>query len=115
MKDRTPFVLGQEVDEIFGVEEARGVGTVIRSSDLRDDLGYLREAGDKYSRLIHHASALGRASAGRERAASPNGTLIQMRQELGTNDTAKYEKDSQAQRQACNADGHQSMLDRPTD
>ena len=37
-KTGPPLVLGLEVDEIFGVEEAGGIGSVVRAADLRNDL-----------------------------------------------------------------------------
>ena len=40
-----PLVVRLQVDEVFGVEEARGVGAVVRPSHLRDHLGDLGKLG----------------------------------------------------------------------
>ena len=50
-ENRTPFIFRLEVDEILGVEEAGGVGAVIRAADLGDDLGYL---GKRRQRIAAH-------------------------------------------------------------
>ncbi len=82
------WILGLEVDEIFGVEEARGIGSVVGPPDLRNHLGHFGKRRQNDAGLIHHARALGGAGAGRERGAGPDGAFIQMRQELGADGAA---------------------------
>ena len=43
VKDRPPLRLRLEIDEVFRVPESAGVGSVIGTSDLRDDLDHFRE------------------------------------------------------------------------
>ncbi len=42
-EDGTPLFLGLEIDEIFGVEEARGVGAVVGPAHLAGGHGDLGE------------------------------------------------------------------------
>ena len=40
MKCRAPLLLGLQIDEVFGIEKAGGVGPVIRPADLTGALGH---------------------------------------------------------------------------
>ncbi len=44
VEDGAPLFLGLEVDEVFGVEEAGGVGAVVGAAGLADDLGDFGES-----------------------------------------------------------------------
>ena len=61
-----PLAFGFEVDEVFGVEEAGGVGAVVGAAGLGDDLGDLGEAGEDDAGVVGDASAGGGAGAGGE-------------------------------------------------
>ena len=91
MKYRTPFLLRLEVDEIFGVEEAAGVGSVIRPSDLRNHLFHFRKGRDHQARPVHHARCRRRAGARRQRGARPDRAFVQMRQKFGADGAAHHQ------------------------
>ena len=78
------FSFGLQIDEVFRVEEAGRVGAVVRAAHLADHLRHFRKRSEDDARLVHHARALGRTGAGRERAARPDCAFIQMRQEFRT-------------------------------
>ena len=46
MKYRAPLVVRLQVDEILGVAESPGVGSVVGPADLRHDRFHLRERGE---------------------------------------------------------------------
>ena len=52
---RPPLIARLQIDEILGVEEARGIGAVVGAADLRNHLRHFGKAGEDESRLIHHA------------------------------------------------------------
>ena len=43
VEDGTPVLLALQIDEVFGVEEAGGVGAVVGAAGLADDLGDFRK------------------------------------------------------------------------
>ena len=96
VEDGAPLLLGLEVDEVLGVEEAGGVGAVVGAAGLADDLGDLGKGGEDDARLVHDAQALGGAGGGSERAAHPDGAFVEVRQELGADDAAEAEEDGEA-------------------
>src|SRR5208283_1273743 len=59
-----PLLSGFKVDEVLGVEEARGVGAVIGPAHLRDNLSYFRESGEGKACLVHDPFAFIGAGAG---------------------------------------------------
>ena len=81
VKDGAPSFLGLEVDEVFGVEEAGGVGAVV-GADLADDLCDFGEAG-KRMRASSMSARFEGAGGGGERAADPDGAFVEVRKELG--------------------------------
>jgi hypothetical protein len=85
---RPPLIFGLQIDEVFGIEEARGIGAIVGTPYLGNHLGDLRKGGQNDARLRHQPVALIRAGAGRQCAASPDGAFIQVRQELGPDDAA---------------------------
>ena len=42
-KHRAPLFFGFQIDEIFGIEEAGGVGAVVGTADLHDHLSHFGE------------------------------------------------------------------------
>ena len=91
MKDRPPFFLRLQIDEVFGIEKAGRIRAVIRPSGLT---GALRDFGKRAkndSRLIRHPDTFVRPGAGRKRAPHPERAFIQVGQEFGTDDAAERE------------------------
>ena len=86
VEDGPPLVLGHQIDEVFGVEKARGIGAVVGPADLADHVRDLGKGGQDDARLIHDGHALGGAGAGSQRAAHPDGAFIQVGQELRADD-----------------------------
>ena len=99
MKDGPPLFLGLQVHEVFGVEEAGGVGAVVGTPDLAGALRHFGKRAEHDARLVGDADAFAGAGAGRESAAHPERAFIQMRQEFGTDHAAEGQKDGQAQAQ----------------
>ena len=89
MKLRAPLLAGFQVDVIFGVEEAGGIGAIVGATHLRHHLRDFREAGEDQPRLVHDLPAGSRAGAGSESAACPNGALVKMGQKLGADHAAE--------------------------
>ncbi len=82
MKQRTPLVFRLQIDKIFGVEEARGIGAVVGPAHLAHHLRHFRKLGEHHPRVVHDPSPFRRTRAGRKRPARPDRALIQMRQEF---------------------------------
>ena len=97
MEDGPPLLLRLEIDEVFGVEEAGGVGAVVGAAGLADDLRDLRERGHHDARLVGEVDAGGGAFAGRQRAAHPDGAFVEMGQELRADGPADGEIDGDRQ------------------
>ena len=113
-KDGAPFIFRLQVNEIFGIEESGGVCTVVGTADLGHNLRNFRKGGEYDARLIHDARALGRAGAGRESAARPDGAFVEMRQKFRADHAAEGEIDRKAHGAASDGDCHRTMLDGPT-
>ena len=111
VEDGTPVFFSLEVDEVFGVEEAGGIGAVVGAAGLADDLGDLRETGHHDAGLVGEVDAGGRAFAGRQRAANPDGALVEVRQELRADGTAKGQVDGDGERAGGDAEGDVAMQD----
>ena len=84
MKHRPPLLFRLQVDEVFGVEEAGGVGAVVGPPDLARHLRDFRKRSEHDAGLIRDAHAFGGSGAGRERAAHPDGAFVEMGQEFGS-------------------------------
>ena len=82
MEQRPPLLLGLQIDKIFRVEEARGVGAIVGPPHLAHHLRHFRELREHHARLVHNASPFGGTRTRRERPARPNRAFIQMRQEF---------------------------------
>ena len=113
MKDRSPFVLGLQVDEVFRVAESSRVGSIVGRASLRDNLGDLGERGEDIARLLSEVRAFRLAYAVGHRTARPNSAFVQMRQELRANDTAERQEKGDGQRSQATADYDQAVLDSP--
>ena len=85
LEHRPPLLLGLQIDEVFGIEEAGGIGAIVGTAHLRDHLRDLRKSCQNDARLVHQTRAFGRSGAGRQGAARPDGAFIEMRQELRAN------------------------------
>jgi hypothetical protein len=82
-EDRAPLLLRLQVDEVFGVEEAGGVGAVVGPADLADDLGHLGERLETMAALLVGDGRLSVGPVlGASDAAHPDGALVEVRQEL---------------------------------
>src|SRR5579862_3290308 len=103
MEKRAPIFFALEVDEVFGVEEAGGVGSIVGTAGLTDDLGYLRERGHDDAGLVGEFDARGGAFAGRQCSANPDGAFIEVGQELRTDRTADGEVDGDEEEDRGNA------------
>ena len=89
------LLLGLQVDEVFGVEEAGGVGAVVGTADLADDLVTSGKEASMTRAWFITRDAFGRAGAGRERAAHPDGAFVEMGQKLGADDAAERQEDGE--------------------
>src|ERR1039458_3426618 len=98
LEDGTPLVFGFEIDEIFGVEEAGGVGAVVRAAHPADHLGDFREPGQDNARGVHHPLPFGGPGGGRQGGAGPDRAFIEVRQELGADDAAEEQVCRESQR-----------------
>ena len=112
MEDRPPLVLRLEIHEILGVAESSGVGSVVGPAHLGHDFGHLGEGGEDQASLVGESLALRQAGAVGQGAARPDCALVQMRQELRTDDSAERQisrcaegGDSDAQRDPAMPDG----------
>ena len=98
VKDRAPLVVRLQVDEILGVAESAGVGSVVGPADLRHHVCDLRETTRRHSRsLVGELLAFRKAGAVCQRAARPDSAFIQVRQELRADDAAKAQIDGSGQ------------------
>src|SRR5437879_4466486 len=85
----TPLILGLEIHEIFGVEKAGGIRSVVWPPHLADNLIYFRKRCKHPPRLIHNTGTFGRPRAWRKCRPGPNGSLIQVGKKLGADDAAE--------------------------
>ena len=95
VKNRAPLLLGFQIHEKLGVKEAGCVRAIVRPSHLAGALGNFRKRAQQNARLVRHFSAPGLSGAGRERASHPNGSLVQMGQELRSDGTAQQHRSGQ--------------------
>ena len=86
-----PLVVRLQIDEVLGIEEARGIGAVIRPAHLRDDFRDLGKPGEGEACLIHDADALAGSGAGGQRAARPDGAFVEVGKELGADHAARHQ------------------------
>ena len=110
VEDGPPFLFGLEVDKVFGVEEAGGVGAVVGASGLADDLRNLGEAGHHDACLVGEVDRGGRAFAGRQRTANPDRSLIKVGQKLRADGPAEGEIDGDGKKRGGDAQGGAAML-----
>ena len=115
VEDGPPLLLGLEIDEVLGVEEAGGVGAVVGAAGLADDLGDLGECVEADARLIHDTQALGGAGGGGERSAHPDGALVEVRQKFRADGAAECEEGGEGQRKHGQADCDEAVLNGPFD
>ncbi len=112
VEDGTPLLLGLKIDEVFGVEEAGGVGAVVGAASLADHLAYLREGSHHDARLVGEVDARRGAFAGRQRSAHPDGTFIKMRQKLRADGTAEGEIERNEEKRERNTERDVAMHNR---
>ena len=98
VEGRPPLLFGKQIDKIFRVEEARGIGAIVGPSHLAHHVRNLWKCGQNDARLIHGGNTRGRAGAGSQRAANPDRAFIQVRQKLRTDDSTQTQKTRQQQR-----------------
>ena len=92
MKDRPPFFLGDQVNEILRIAEASCVGSVIGPAGLRYyGLDFWKRRKDDAC-LIREPLAFCQARTVGQRAACPDGALVEMRQELRADDSTERKK-----------------------
>ena len=102
VKNRTPVLLLLQMNEVFGIEKAGGVGAVVGTAHLAGGVQHFGKRCQHHARLIGQPDAFGRPGAGRQRAAHPDIAFIEMRQELGADDAAE----GQVARAGQCGDGH---------
>ncbi len=98
MEDRPPLLLRFQINKVFRIEKARGVGSVIRTTHLAGALGDLGEGAKHDASLVRQTDTFAGSGTGCESAAYPERTFIEMRQKLRTDDPTEYKKQSQAHR-----------------
>ena len=114
VKDRTPLLLGQEIDKEFRIEKARCIGSVIRATNLVDDLWDLRETKHRISTgSLRNTRTFCRPSAGSQSPTNPDRTFIQVRQEFRPDHTAEGKKCRNQKRYNCSTNRHPAVADRP--
>ena len=96
VKAGPPLLLGLQIGEVLGIEEAGGIGSVVRTPGLAGALGHFGKRTKDESRLIHEPDAFGGSGAGSQRAAHPQRAFIQMRQEFGADHAAERQVDDKA-------------------
>src|SRR5271166_3828853 len=114
-EDRAPLCLGQQINEVFGIEKACGVSAIIWTSYLRHHPRNFWKRSQDYARRVHYRQAFSRSRAGRQGSAYPDGALIQVRQELGTNRTAESQKHRQQKCNHCRPNGQRAMPNGPVE
>src|SRR5580658_5007061 len=110
MKSRPPLFFGLEVDKIFRIEEAGGVGPVVRTAGLAGALGDFGPRAKNEPRLIHQPDAFGRSGAGSKRPAYPQGAFIQMWQKFGADYASQPKIESNSQAGNSSSDCEESQL-----
>ena len=115
MEDGPPLLLGLEINKVFGVEEAGGVRAVVGAAGLAHDLRNFRERGHHQARLVGEVNAGGGAFAGRQRAADPDGALVEVGQKLRTDGAAQSEIDSDGKEGSCDSNGAFAVENRGAD
>ena len=88
--------------EVFGIEEAGGVGPIVRTAHLAGGVEHFGKRRQYHASLIGQADTLSGSRAGRQRAAHPDIALIEMRQEFG----ADHAAEGQITRTGQSGDGH---------
>src|SRR6202011_5560923 len=58
-----PLRFWLEIDEVFGVPESTGVGSVVGTADFRDHLSHFRERSEDQASLVHKARAFSKVCA----------------------------------------------------
>ena len=114
MEDGPPLFLGFQVHEVFRVEEAGRIRSVIRTPHLAGALRHFGKRTQQYAGLIREPDPFARPGAGGKSAAHPERTFIQVRQELGANHAAKRHIQGDTQSEYSDAHGNVAMLDRPS-
>ena len=85
VEDGPPLLLRFQVDEVFGVEEAGGVGAIVGTADLADDLRSLPGTTARITRAWFTTRVpSARTGAGRDVPRAQIGAFVQMRQKFGT-------------------------------
>src|SRR5580698_713294 len=113
MEDWPPLILGLEVNEVFGVEEAGRIGPIVGTANLTGDLGDLRERSEDHTCPVHNIDAVGWSLAGSERTAHPDSAFVEVRQELRTQNPTEYEIGGECKNTTCATYDHQAMTDSP--
>src|SRR5215467_2965926 len=112
-ENRPPLFFGFKVNEKFGIKKPGGVGAVVGSSDLRDDLRHFRKRAQNPAGLVCDSRALARPGAGRQSAAHPDRSLVQMRQEFRADDAAEGKEKSQGKQPASDGKCDRTMPNGP--
>src|SRR5579862_4759491 len=113
MKDGAPLLFGLQVDIVFGVKEASGVGAIVGASDLAGALRNLRKRAENNAGLIGDANAFVGAGAGSESAANPERAFIEVGKEFGANGAAEGQVVCDRDTDQADSDGDGAMANRP--
>ena len=89
VEDGTPFFFGFEIDEVFGIEKAGGIGSVVGTAHLAGALRNFGKRAEHDAGLVGDADAFVGAGAGGERAAHPESAFVEMRKKLGADRAAE--------------------------
>src|SRR5580704_10889621 len=110
---RTPLLLGLQIDEVFGVVEAGVVGSIIWPTDLCDDLRDFGIGGEENASTVHDVCAISQSGARSAGAPQPDGSLVEVRQELGADARAGQQPGTAADCRHRHAYHHPAMLYSP--
>src|SRR5208283_5216520 len=89
VKHGAPLFLRLQADVVFGVEKAGCIRAVVRTPRLTGAFGNLGKSAKYDSGLVRQADTFAGSRARSESTAHPKRAFIQVRKELGTDDTTQ--------------------------
>ena len=114
MEHRPPLVLLFQVYEILGIAESSGVGSIVGPPHLGHDFRHLRKGREDQAGLVGEARALGETGAVGQCSASPDCTLVQVRQEFRADHSAECQIGRRTEGRDAHAERDPAVPDRPT-
>src|ERR1700688_159864 len=113
MKYWAPLVVRLQVNKIFCITETPGVGSVIRTANLRYNRFHFWEGGENIAGAGRVPLAFRKIRAVRQGATRPYCAFIEMRQKLGTDDSAEVQDRACPQCRHPHADRKCAMSEAP--